>query len=313
MKQKSWRAGFSSPAFADVFSLIPGVEDAIRAVASAWERLGPGPAYLAVPAFQVPVGDLKRAGVGARLGRGPRGGRGRAGGQDGQCQRGCEDESGQEVVRHAFHRAWSLLDGYESLRIFPECHPNPPARLGGCVRAWRPPRADATPHPCKGKGQRTDEAGTTFGACTRLRWCCRFLGTQKEDRLDPGRGGPDVSRFHHPGGPPAIKEAIIGPAWAGVVLDAVVAPWILFPAPHDPYRRTFVLPVDANAAGELALGFDLFAMVGEEAHSERDVKLLEFADLLDNAFVRQGKDEDHTIEQTLDLAWKLLVPSPRCS
>src|SRR5581483_6113129 len=54
----------------------------------------------------------------------------------------------------------------------------------------------------------------------------------------------------------------------------------------------------------------LVAIVGKEALSERDVKFLEFADLFEDKFVRQGKDEDRTIEQTLDLAWKLLGHIP---
>ena len=54
----------------------------------------------------------------------------------------------------------------------------------------------------------------------------------------------------------------------------------------------------------------LVAIVGKEALSERDVKFLEFADLFENQFVRQGKDEDRTIEGTLDLAWKLLGHIP---
>jgi len=55
----------------------------------------------------------------------------------------------------------------------------------------------------------------------------------------------------------------------------------------------------------------LVAIVGKEALSERDVAFLEFADLFEDQFVRQGGDEDRTIEDTLDLAWKLLghVPS----
>ncbi len=50
----------------------------------------------------------------------------------------------------------------------------------------------------------------------------------------------------------------------------------------------------------------LVAIVGKEALSERDRQILEFADVFENQFVRQGKDEDRSIEQTLDLAWNLL-------
>lgn len=54
----------------------------------------------------------------------------------------------------------------------------------------------------------------------------------------------------------------------------------------------------------------LVAIVGKEALSERDRMLLEFADLFEQRFVRQGFDEDRTIEDTLDLGWDLLATLP---
>jgi len=54
----------------------------------------------------------------------------------------------------------------------------------------------------------------------------------------------------------------------------------------------------------------LVAIVGKEALSERDRKLLEFADVFEDRFVRQGRDEDRTIEGTLDLTWELLGGIP---
>ena len=50
----------------------------------------------------------------------------------------------------------------------------------------------------------------------------------------------------------------------------------------------------------------LVAIVGEEALSERDKKLLKFADEFEAKFVRQSRDEDRSIQETLDLGWKLL-------
>ena len=52
------------------------------------------------------------------------------------------------------------------------------------------------------------------------------------------------------------------------------------------------------------------AIVGKDALSERDRLLLEFADLFENRFVRQGYDEDRTIEDTLNLGWELLSTLP---
>jgi V/A-type H+/Na+-transporting ATPase subunit B len=54
----------------------------------------------------------------------------------------------------------------------------------------------------------------------------------------------------------------------------------------------------------------LVAIVGKDALSERDRMLLEFADIFENRFVRQGYDEDRTIEDTLDLGWDLLSTLP---
>jgi V/A-type H+-transporting ATPase subunit B len=54
----------------------------------------------------------------------------------------------------------------------------------------------------------------------------------------------------------------------------------------------------------------LVAIVGKDALSERDRLLLEFADLFENRFVRQGYDEDRTIEDTLNLGWELLSSLP---
>ncbi len=54
----------------------------------------------------------------------------------------------------------------------------------------------------------------------------------------------------------------------------------------------------------------LVAIVGKDALSERDRMFLEFADLFENRFVRQGFDEDRTIEDTLNLGWELLSTLP---
>jgi V/A-type H+-transporting ATPase subunit B len=55
---------------------------------------------------------------------------------------------------------------------------------------------------------------------------------------------------------------------------------------------------------------DLVAVVGEEALTEKDKKYLEFADRFEREFVNQGKDEDRSIETTLDIGWDLLSILP---
>jgi len=54
----------------------------------------------------------------------------------------------------------------------------------------------------------------------------------------------------------------------------------------------------------------LVAIVGEEALSARDKRLLKFAAEFEGRFVRQRKDEDRSIQETLDLGWKLLSSLP---
>lgn len=61
----------------------------------------------------------------------------------------------------------------------------------------------------------------------------------------------------------------------------------------------------AYAEGKDARG--LVAIVGKEALAERDRKLLDFADRFEREFIAQGREEDRTIEESLEIAWKLLA------
>jgi len=54
----------------------------------------------------------------------------------------------------------------------------------------------------------------------------------------------------------------------------------------------------------------LVAIVGKDALGDRERQFLDFADTFEDKFVRQGKEEDRSIEQTLDLAWDLLDMLP---
>ena len=51
----------------------------------------------------------------------------------------------------------------------------------------------------------------------------------------------------------------------------------------------------------------LVAIVGEDALNERDLQYLKFSDIFEDKFVRQGRDEDRTIDGTLNLCWELLA------
>ncbi|MFQ6050294.1 MAG: ATP synthase subunit B [Candidatus Hydrothermarchaeota archaeon] len=55
---------------------------------------------------------------------------------------------------------------------------------------------------------------------------------------------------------------------------------------------------------------DLVAVVGEEALTKRDRTYLHFADRYEREFIQQGRDENRTIDETLDLGWELLADLP---
>ncbi len=54
----------------------------------------------------------------------------------------------------------------------------------------------------------------------------------------------------------------------------------------------------------------LIAVVGGEALTDRDRSYLDFADGFEREFVNQGRDEERSIETTLDLGWELLRTLP---
>ena len=52
-------------------------------------------------------------------------------------------------------------------------------------------------------------------------------------------------------------------------------------------------------------------ILGEAALTEIDKKYAEFADRFEREYVNQGYDANRTIEETLDLGWRLLSILPR--
>lgn len=54
----------------------------------------------------------------------------------------------------------------------------------------------------------------------------------------------------------------------------------------------------------------LASVIGEDELSETDRKYLEFGKAFENSFIRQGSNENRSIEETLDLGWKILTILP---
>ncbi len=55
----------------------------------------------------------------------------------------------------------------------------------------------------------------------------------------------------------------------------------------------------------------LVAIVGEESLSDKDKRLLKFADEFEEKFVTQDRKEDRSIQQTLDIGWEMLAKIPK--
>ena len=58
---------------------------------------------------------------------------------------------------------------------------------------------------------------------------------------------------------------------------------------------------------------NLVAVVGEESLTEEDHRFLKFSDDFENQFIKQGRDENRTIFESLDIGWELLkmFPNPK--
>jgi len=56
---------------------------------------------------------------------------------------------------------------------------------------------------------------------------------------------------------------------------------------------------------------ELAVVLGESALSETDVLFVKFADAFENQFVRQGEDENRSIEESLRIGWNLLTLLPK--
>ncbi len=56
---------------------------------------------------------------------------------------------------------------------------------------------------------------------------------------------------------------------------------------------------------------ELAVVLGESALSEVDLLYVKFADAFEDKFIRQGEDENRTIEESLEIGWNLLAMLPR--
>jgi V/A-type H+-transporting ATPase subunit B len=73
---------------------------------------------------------------------------------------------------------------------------------------------------------------------------------------------------------------------------------------RDDHKKVSDQMYAAYAQGRELRG--LVAIVGEDALNERDKQLLDFSAIFEDRFLRQSRDEDRSIAETLDLCWELM-------
>ncbi|RKZ22906.1 V-type ATP synthase subunit B [bacterium] len=73
----------------------------------------------------------------------------------------------------------------------------------------------------------------------------------------------------------------------------------------DLYNQLYAAYARGKEAQELAM------ILGEAALSEMDKLYVEFAERFEREYISQGEYEDRSVEETLDLGWKLLTMLPR--
>jgi len=56
---------------------------------------------------------------------------------------------------------------------------------------------------------------------------------------------------------------------------------------------------------------ELAVVLGESALSDVDLQMVKFADAFENRFIRQGEEENRSIEESLNIGWELLTMLPR--
>ena len=120
-----------------------------------------------------------------------------------------------------------------------------------------------------------------------------------------------------------FDRILTGPYLFGLALTASARfpdKTVLVPCLHDePFARVRLVArmfhsVHAfcfNTAQEQALAERLFFKGAEAALSDTDKLYAKFADAFEAEYVSQGSDTDRSIEETLDLGWKLLHILPR--
>lgn len=108
------------------------------------------------------------------------------------------------------------------------------------------------------------------------------------------------------------RKGIYPPINVLMSLSRLMGPGVIAPKRTRPDHGDVANQLYASYSRAVQLR-SLAEIVGRSSLSSHDIKLIEFGDLFETKFLKQGLDENRTLDDSLDIAWEILSTLPEDS
>ncbi|GBC70773.1 V-type sodium ATPase subunit B [Candidatus Calditenuaceae archaeon HR02] len=108
------------------------------------------------------------------------------------------------------------------------------------------------------------------------------------------------------------RKGIYPPINVLMSLSRLMGPGVIAPKKTRPDHGDVSNQLYASYSRAVQLR-SLAEIVGKSSLSAQDIKLIEFGDLFENRFLRQGVDENRSLDESLSIAWEILSTLPEDS
>jgi V/A-type H+-transporting ATPase subunit B len=108
------------------------------------------------------------------------------------------------------------------------------------------------------------------------------------------------------------RKGIYPPINVLMSLSRLMGPGVIAPKKTRPDHGDVSNQLYASYSRAVQLR-SLAEIVGKSSLSPQDIKLIEFGDLFENRFLRQGVDENRSLDESLSIAWEILSTLPEDS
>jgi V/A-type H+-transporting ATPase subunit B len=106
-----------------------------------------------------------------------------------------------------------------------------------------------------------------------------------------------------------FRKGIYPPINVLMSLSRLMGPGIIAPKKTRPDHGDVSNQLYASYSRAVQLR-SLAEIVGKSSLSAQDIKLIEFGDLFETRFLKQGVDENRTLDESLAIAWEILSTLP---